>query len=75
MALALVGIGSNIGARSAQLDEAVRLLSQTESVQLSARQPLARNAPHRRPTRTRPLSQRCLAARNIVSTPKHFFKF
>ena len=36
MALALVGIGSNIGARSAQLDEAVALLGQTENIQLRA---------------------------------------
>jgi len=32
MALALVGIGSNIGARSAQLDEAVALLRQTPNI-------------------------------------------
>ncbi len=36
MALALVGIGSNIGARSAQLDEAVMLLRQTAGVKLRA---------------------------------------
>ncbi|HEX4142853.1 MAG TPA: 2-amino-4-hydroxy-6-hydroxymethyldihydropteridine diphosphokinase [Pirellulales bacterium] len=36
MALALVGIGSNVGARSAQLDEAVKLLSQTTGIELRA---------------------------------------